>query len=72
MQRKNCGDVWISHMAYVFDFNFAGSYKVLLENDYINKFYQRMDFEKNVTRKQAEEISKIANDYVTKKATSNV
>ncbi len=65
-KRKNCGDIWISHMAYVFDFNYKSSYKVLLENDYINKFYKRMDFKKEKTIKQAEEIVKIANEFVKK------
>lgn len=66
-KRETYGDIWISHMAYVFDFNYTSSYEVLFENDYINKFYKRMDFRKTTTINQATEILKIANDYVSGK-----
>lgn len=71
-KRETFGDTWISHMAYVFDFNYESSYKVLAENDYINKFYKRMDFKKEKTIKQAKEIVKIANDIVNEKLIQNV
>ena len=66
-KRETYGDIWISHVAYVFDFNYLSSYEVLAENDYITKFYQRMDFEKSKTKAQALEIYGIAMDYLKSK-----
>ena len=66
-KRETFGDTWICHMAYVFDFNYKDSYKVLAENDYVNKFFARMDFKKGKTIEQATEILNIANEYVNKK-----
>ena len=66
-KRETFGDTWICHMAYVFDFNYKDSYKVLAENDYVNKFFARMDFKKEKTIEQATEILNIANEFVNKK-----
>lgn len=65
-KRETFGDIWISHMAYVFDFSFKDSYKVLVENDYVNKFHNRMDFKKKKTIEQAMEILNMANEFVNK------
>lgn len=66
-KRETFADTWICHVAYVFDFNFKDSYKVLVDNDYINKFYERMDFKNAKTIAQAEELIKMANEFVNKK-----
>lgn len=66
-KRETFADTWICHVAYVYDFNFKDSYKVLVDNDYVNKFYARMDFKKEETIKQADEIIKIANEFVKQK-----
>lgn len=63
-KRKTAGDSWISHMAYVYDFNFTDSYRILNENDYINKLYERMNFKNKETIQQAEEIVQIVNEYI--------
>lgn len=62
--RKTSGDMWISHMAYVFDFNFKSSYAVMRDNDYINKLLLLMNFKKEKTLKEANEIASIANSYI--------
>lgn len=61
---KTFGDIWISHVAYVYDFNFDGSYRVMKERDYINRLLNKMEFRNEKTRKKAEEITSIANQYV--------
>ena len=66
-KRETFGDIWISHMAYVYDFNFKSSYQVLAENNYIDKLYARIDFKNEKTIKQADEIVKIAKDVIRTK-----
>lgn len=66
-QRKTFGDKWVCHMAYVFDFNFKSSYKVMKEKDYINKMYEMPNFKNIDTIKMAKEIRKMANDYIQSK-----
>ncbi|MBR2743788.1 MAG: HD domain-containing protein [Clostridia bacterium] len=67
-KRITFGDMWVSHIAYVFDFNFGGSFRIMKEKDYINKFYNRMDFKNKETIEQAEMLVKIANEYIKNRA----
>lgn len=63
-KRQTYGDIWISHIAYVFDFNFKSSYEIIKEKDYINKLLQLMNFKNENTQKDAKEITKIAEKYI--------
>lgn len=65
--RKTFGDIWISHIAYVFDFNFKSSYEIIKEKDYINKLLLLMNFRNKNTKKQANETVEIANNYIENK-----
>ncbi|MBP3707035.1 MAG: HD domain-containing protein [Clostridia bacterium] len=62
--RKTPGDIWISHIAYVFDFNFKSSYKIIKEKDYINKMLEMANFKEQETKVQAKNLIEIANKYV--------
>ena len=53
--------------AFIYDFNFDGSYKIIKENDYINKMMDRFDFKNEETRKQMELMKNIANEYIENK-----
>ena len=66
-KRNTYGDIWISHMAYVFDFYYKSSYIVIKEKDYINKLLKKVDFKNKETLKSAQEILQIANDYIKSK-----
>lgn len=66
-QRKTFGDIWISHIAYVFDFYFKNSYILIKENDYFNKLLMKVQFENKETLMRAKEIVNIANKYVDEK-----
>lgn len=66
-KRNTYGDIWISHMAYVFDFYYKSSYIVIKEKDYINKLLKKVDFKNKETLKSAQEILQIANDYIRSK-----
>lgn len=63
-QRQTYGDIWISHIAYVFDFNFKSSYEIIKEKDYINKLLLLMNFKNEKTQKEAKEIAEIAGNYI--------
>ena len=66
-KRATYGDIWISHMAYVFDFYYKSSYIVIKEKDYLNKLTQKMNFKNPQTIQMAKEILQIANDYIKSK-----
>ena len=66
-KRATYGDIWIYHMAYVFDFYYKSSYIVIKEKDYLNKLTQKMNFKNPQTIQMAQEILQIANDYIKSK-----
>lgn len=63
-KRQTYGDKWISHMAFVYDFNFRSSYQIMKEKDYINKMYIRPNFKNSNTIRIAKEITEIADEYI--------
>lgn len=65
--RNTYGDIWISHVAYVFDFNYKDSYITMKENDYINKLLKKANFKNENTLKEAKEMIDMANDYIDMK-----
>lgn len=66
-KRATYGDIWISHMAYIFNFYYKSSYVVMKEKDYLNKLTQKMNFKNTQTIQMAQEILQIANDYIKSK-----
>lgn len=54
-------------IAFVFDINFKESFEIIKKEDYINKIIDRFTFKDLNTRKQVEELRKIANDFVEEK-----
>lgn len=65
--RNTYGDIWISHVAYVFDFNYKNSYITMKENDYINKLLKKANFKNENTLKEAKEMIDMANNYINMK-----
>ena len=43
--RKTGIDIWISYIAFIFDFNFTCSLNYIKENDYINKLINRLHYQ---------------------------
>lgn len=60
-------DLWIAHIAYVFDFYFKESYIILKEKDYINKLFEKANFKNKITMNIAQEIVNISNEYIKEK-----
>ena len=53
-------------MAFIYDLNFKESYKIIKEQDYINKIFDRFNFKQEETKEQMKLIRKIANEYISK------
>lgn len=54
-------------LAFIYDFNMNPSYKIIKENDYINKMMDRFDFKNEETRNQIRLMKEIADEYINKK-----
>ena len=53
-------------IAFAFDINFEISFKILKEEDYINKILSKYDFKDEKTKNAVEEIRNIVNEYIKK------
>ena len=58
-------------LAFIYDFNFKDSYKIIKENNYIDKIMDRFNFEKEETKNQMELARKIAKDYLYNQIQNN-
>lgn len=65
--RETSADILVSHFAYVYDFNFKESLKIIKENGYIEKLYKRFTFKDEKTMKRYNEIYKTAKKYLEEK-----
>lgn len=54
-------------IAFIFDLNFKESYLIIQKNNYINKILEKFNFFDIKTKKEFEEIKKIANNYILSK-----
>lgn len=66
-KRKTSADILVSHFAYIFDIYFKCSLKIIEENRYLEKVYNRFTFKDELTKKRIDEIYNIAVDYIDKK-----
>lgn len=66
--RKTHMDMWISYLAFIFDFNFSASFKFVLEHDYISKNIDRIPYTNPDTARKMAQIKEIASSYCQEKA----
>lgn len=57
-------DCWVSYLAFVFDLNFAASFRWILRRDYLNRNIDRITYRNEETRNVMEEIRRICNAYI--------
>lgn len=62
--RKTPADIWISYLAFVFDFNFLVSLRWVKEHGYINQIIDRFDYREEDTREKMENIRSFVLDYI--------
>lgn len=65
--RKTPADTWITTMAFIYDYNFVSSLKILKEKDYLSKMMHRFTFNKIETKETMEGILRYANTFVDQK-----
>lgn len=62
--RKTQIDIWISYIAFIFDLNFDVSLKYILDNDYINRLVNRLEYKNEDTKVKMEKIRNHAIAYI--------
>lgn len=65
--RKTAADIWVSYIAFIFDFNFISGLKYIKEKNYINILIDRFDFKNAVTKEKFETIRNFALEYIDKR-----
>ena len=68
--RKTAIDIWVSYIAYVFDFNFSSSLRCIRDNNYINILIDRFCYRNSDTKCKMEKIRKLAIDYIDERLDS--
>ena len=68
--RKTAIDIWVSYIAYVFDFNFSSSLRYIRDNNYINILIDRFCYKNSDTKSKIEKIRKLAIDYIDERLES--
>lgn len=66
--RKTSLDMWVSHVAFVFDLYFPYSFKEVLENQYIDKLLDRLDYKHPDTIQKIERIRQVVTNYALDKS----
>lgn len=61
---KTSADLFVAHIAYVFDFYYEYSLKIIKEHDYINRLEQKIDFKNAKTLEYIDKINYIVNKYI--------
>lgn len=62
--RKTTADIWVSHMAYIYDFNFDYCLRKIKDEGYIEKLLKRVNFKNKETIYLANEIVRLVNEYM--------
>lgn len=65
--RQSSADILVSHLAYVFDFNFLFCLQIVKRNGYIERLVKKANFKNEDTIKKINEIVEIANSYIDEK-----
>lgn len=63
-ERKTSADILVSHFNYVYDLNFPETRKIIRDNKYIDKLYQRFKFNDAETMKRFNEIYRLSKEYM--------
>ena len=66
-KRETVADIMVSHIAYVFDFNYSYCLKKISDCGYIEKLVDRANYKNKDTIRKMNEIVEIANDYINQK-----
>ena len=65
--RKTNMDKWLSHLAWIYDYNFIPGLKYLKENECIDKVIDRLDYKDIDTKEKMEYVRRATKEYIEKK-----
>lgn len=71
-ERETELDMWVSYIAFIFDYNFIFGLKYIKEKDYINILVDRIDYKNQDTKDKMENIRKFSIDYIQEKIDNNI
>lgn len=60
-------DKWLSHLAWVYDYNFVPGLKYLKENNCIDKVIDRLHYQDEDTKEKMEYVRKVTKEYIEKR-----
>ena len=63
-ERQTSADILVSHFNYVYDLNFEETKKIIKENKYIDKLYERFKFNDKETMRRFNEIYRLAKEQI--------
>ena len=66
-ERVTALDYWVSYIAFLYDFNFNSGLKYVMEQDYINRNIDKINYKNPETRKRMENVRQHALEYVSKR-----
>ena len=69
--RKTSADLLVGHFTYAFDFNFGYGLKIIYDNNYYEKLYNRFNFKDEITKERFKNIYERVNDYIRKRVEKN-
>lgn len=62
--RKTYGDLWVCHIAYIFDFYYKKSYLIIKEKKYLDLLLKKMNFQNEKTKKIANKMIEYSKNYL--------
>lgn len=63
-ERKTPMDMWVSYLAFIFDYNYTSGLKYIMEKDDINKIINRIEYQNRDTKQKMEKIREHAIQYI--------
>lgn len=69
--RKTSADLLVGHFTYAFDFNFDYGLKIIYDNNYYEKLYNRFNFKDEITKERFKNIYEKVSDYIRKRVEKN-
>lgn len=63
-ERTTAMDMWVSYIAFIFDYNFSSGLKYIKEKNYIDILIDRIDYKNEDTKSKMEKIREFAKNYI--------
>lgn len=63
-KRKTPGDILVSHLALIFDFNYPICFKVLLQHSWIHDLFHRFEFENSDMKRDIQQVEQEVYNYL--------